>query len=583
MIKILVFFALIIIFPISVYCDMIYTNYVNREEFPVKITVPYYAPGTKTPKPLEIELQKGDMYEARKGKNGVVYPKYVLLPNLLTDLLPKECYYRDDKNRFDSVKKLENIERFTNIDRIPDDIVNLQKMLFTGCCEDIFYRHDKYVSLSSYEKRIFEKTIFVTNNFEKLAAMLSDPLADPDEDGFNNAKEAECDTNPLCYNELAVCPYRFRVDPQGNSVVTSYFSVINNSLTNYQVYLKIIDHSNDLYKPRLLISKTGYRTKTSDEIVSLDISPLSKEKIGFLAETDYLPNCLSTSISCYIKRDNLNITKSMYELIGEEEREKLSKDSIYVETDMHIGETHPVLVNHECALPSEPIITSPPDGSRFTSVKDIIFRWVDNGQKNKCDGDEMSCFAKVYRYDDSKNRFEVCEYINHLSNFRAKFKIDDDFYDFYVPGIFFWRVGKETESRSRTYSGWRWFIIGKEVAPVDNALLKLKKEVIHHKILLPKSKDDYFYWEHDFFGDYINLEEKKPYFGKSPFKMHFVEPLPNGIVQKAEEKIYFYPFYIEATTNNLPEPGIYTNRLVVSNGQTTLTNKHIFIIKQKIK
>ncbi|MBO7447859.1 hypothetical protein J6U78_05960 [bacterium] len=579
--KMMLFGLLTLLFPTSVYCGTIYTNYVNGEKFPVKITVPYYSSKSNHPRPIQIELQEGDLYEARSGKNGIIYPKYASLPNLLTNLLPKEYYDRDDKNRLSLIKKLENIERFTNIEKIPDDIVDIQKRLASNYCSDIFYRNDKYVSLSSYEKRIFEKTQFVTNHFVKLAATLSDPLADPDEDGFNNAKEAECDTNPLYYNELAICPHRFRVDPQGNSIVTGFFSVINNSQTNYQVYLQISDYSNDLYKPRLLLTKTGYKTKTFDEILSFDIASRSEEKIGFLAQTDCLPSYLSTSISCYVKRDNLSISKSMFDLIGEEERKKLNKKSMYVENDMNIGKIYPVLVNYECALPSKPIIISPADGARFSSIKEINFKWKDTDTKNKCDGDKASLFAKAYWYDEQNRKVKPCDYISNVSNARAKLKIDVDFYEFYVPGIFFWRVGKKTESKCVSYSKWNWFVIGKEVAPIDKATLKLKKDVVIHKILLPESKNDYFYWDHDFCRDYINLEEKKPYFGKQPFKMHFIEPLPKGIVQKIPKKIYFYPFYIEASTNNFILPGTYTNHLVVSNGQTVLTNKHIFIIKRK--
>ena len=579
----LTFSFIMLLTGINVHGDLIHTNYINREDFPVKITVPYYSSSNGSAVPLEIELQKGDMYEARDGRNGVVYPKYAVLPDSLTNLLPKYDYYRYDENRLDLIKKLENIERFADIDKIPADIVDLQIRLFNTCFTDIFYRRDNYMSLSSYEKKVLDKTILVTNNLKRLCNDLSDPSLDPDEDGFNNAKEAECNTNPLIYNELAICPYRFRVDPQDNAIVTSFFSVINNSSTNYQVYLKIGDHSNDLYKPRLLFLKTGYETKSFDEVLSFNISPGSEEKVGFLAETELLPNYLLTSIRCFIERDCPSISKSLYDLIGENERKKLGSDSIYVEKHMNIGEIYPVLVNHECPLPIKPIITSPADGVRFSSIKEINFRWKDSGTRNKCDGDKASLFAKVYWYDEKNKKIKPCNFIQNISNARAKVKIDADFYEFYVPGIFFWRVGKETESKCVAYSKWNWFVIGKEVAPIDKVTLKLKKDVVIHKIVLPESKRDYFYWNYDFCNDYINLEEKLPYFGKQPFKMHFIEPIPEGIVQKVPESIYFYPFYIETSTNYLPIAGVYTNHLVVSNGQTVLTNKHIFIIKRKFK
>lgn len=566
--------VLILIVSTYSYAGMIYTNYVNQEDFPVKITVPYYAPNSKKCEPLEIKLQKGDLYEARKGKNGIIYPKYSLLPDALLPLLPKEDYNRDNKNKLGAFQQLRNVERFINIDKIPADIVSLQKSTFNMTLDDLVNKRNIYQSLDVYDLKMLNKILAVTNNYESMVGTLSDPSADPDEDGFNNAKEAEFNTNPLIFNELAIGPSCFKVDPQNNLVVTSFFSVINNSLTNYQIYLKISNHSSvakDLFKPRLLL-KNGYKTKNLDEILSVEILSKSEEKIGFLAEREYLPLYFSLNIDCYVKKNNTDKIKPV------NENELYNEDSY-----AKIGSIEPVLVNYECPLPSKPVITSPVNGWRFILTKDINLRWKDNGKPNKCDGDIARYFVKIYRYDEGSQKMRSHDFLKKKSNFKAKFEVNDDFYEYYAPGIFFWRALKVTASECVSFSDWHWFVIGKEIGPRGDTMLKLKKDIVYHKIRIPTSKFEEVDWYYEFDENYINLYETTSYFGKPPFNMYFLEPLPKGIIKKEPHIKRFYTFYISADKDGHISVGTYTNHFVISDGKTTLTNMHIFSIKRSFE
>jgi len=561
---------LITIISLHSFADIIYTNYINREDFPIKITVPYYAPESKDQELLEIELQSGDMYEARAGKNGIIYPKYALLPDALWSLLPKGDSDRDDGNRLGTLQKLRNVERFTNIEKIPKDIVRSQKRAFEYKLNELTDKISQFKTLDSQDQKILNKMLILTNNYENVVEALSDPILDPDEDGFNNAKEAEYNTNPLIYNDLAIGPHYFKVDPQNNAVAKGYFSIINNSTTNRKVHLKLSDYSDgtkDLFKPRLQLVKNGYKTKKYGEILSFDISPKSEETVAFLAKTEYLPSYFQIHIDCYSAKNKLK------EIEGVAEKD-LRDENLYEK----IGRVSPVLVNYECPLPGKPIITSPKNGSRFCLLKGINFKWKDDGKINKCDGNLSSHNVQIYKYNDESKQLNSCNFLELKGEFKAKIDEHNDFYTYNAPGIFFWRALKVTESNCASFSDWQWFVIGKEVGPKDDAKLKLKNQIVYHKIQIPSSKFDAFDWEYEFDDNYINLHAKT-YYDKPPFNMFFIEPLPKGIIKKKPYNDKFYPFYIGVENRNMPT-GTYTNRFVISDGKITLTNEHIFIIRR---
>ncbi|MBR5623589.1 hypothetical protein IKW72_01085 [bacterium] len=551
------------------YGDIIYTNYINHEDFPVKITVPYYAPGTKSYKPLEIELSKGDLYEARKGRNGIVYAKYALMPDYVKEKLPKTSSH--DMGEISSrEKKLLMCESYSKLKRMPDEWINEKKREFNAALNDTGLTLTNTLLYRVHFKKLYS----LTNLSEKAVKNIADPQADCDGDGFNNAMEAECGSNPLVYNEIAVRPSALRIDVNRNKFLTNYFYVINNSTNTYHVFLEFLDHGTykEKFNPYLCLVGKEFSLKYNNLYYYFDIAPCCQETIAFINQSAYLPDYLSIHINCFAYKGNEISSEEVFN-----SRCGLNKEFVkYGDESYRIlefyGSVEPIICGYFSEPPNKPVITSPPNGSKFTNIDKVKFTW--RGDKSKNSDDGRSAYGIETYVIEEDGRVRRYDFLEQKSDFRAAFINWPQFYDYFAPRVFFWRVYKRAENQSVSYSDWQYLFIGKEVAPYDPSTLRIKDKVVKHKVKIGPFNDWCYYFNNCFINYKMRCHNKK-----EQFKAYFIEQLPLGILEIENDDNDFYPFHLESEGDRLAV-GTFTNHFVVSNGETTLTNMHIFIIKK---
>ena len=560
--------VLILIVSTYSYAGMIYTNYVNHEDFPVKITVPYYAPGTKSYKPLEIELNKGDLYEARKGRNGIVYAKYALMPEYVNKYLPKTTNH--DMGEISSrEKQLLMCESYSKLQRMPDQWMNEKKREYEAALNDTGLTLTNTLLYRVHFKRLYS----LTNLSENAIKNIVDPKADCDGDGFNNAMEAECGSNPLIYNEIAVRPSALRIDINGNKILTNYFYVINNSTNTYHVFLEFLDRGTckDKYTHDLFLAGKEFLLRHNNLCYYFDIAPNSQEKLAFINSSFNLPDYFSIFVKCYAyKGDELSPETVFNSKIGLLNNIPIGDEPYRILE--YYGTVEPIICGHFSEPPGKPVITSPPNGSKFTNIDKVKFTW--RGDKSKNSDDGRSAYGIETYVVEEGGRVRRYDFLEQKSDFRAAFINWPQFYDYFAPRVFLWRVYKRAENQSISYSDWQHLFIGKEVAPYDRSTLRIKDKVVKHKVKIGPFNDWCYYFKKCF----INF--KRVCHGKNEqFKTYFIEQLPLGILEIENDDNDFFPFHLESETDRLAV-GTFTNHFVVSNGETTLTNMHIFIIKK---
>ena len=603
--KILVL-CLTFLFAKFAFGSVILTNYVNRNDWPVKITVPYYAPKTSNPIPLEITLQPGDYYHPIRKKNGILFPKYTEAKKII------EKTIKDKEHKQQLPEILMSYENYLSVETMPQSWIEQSSNTFLYAKEWIEELLAKPEMREKY-KRQFEEEVCVTNIPESAFALLSDPKADPDGDGLTNAEEAYCNCNPLIKNRLIIKPAYFRVQPKGETIVTSYFEVVNLSTNTFHVYLGFQHIKYTVpWQPRLLDPETkniisnNYRPSYhlfADQINFLyfDLAPTTSKKVALLVDEAGLPFEIWGSIYCqayssgpYTPEEVLYALSRKYEdkknstVKNPVKYEKITGDNPLL---WKYGEAQPVLFDYVCPSTAKPILTSPPNGSCYTNISKVAFTW-DDDTKNKQirDGDYLSYSLESYSLQDRGNGFEISG-INRLEILEdreydifglesvtqkriAKFDsdIENTFYDYEVPCILAWRVSKVTSSSAYSHSDWGWVCVGTPIAPPDNTKLRLKKREVKHEMRAGK---DYIY---DFFDDYVFVYLYKNAYWNAKTEADFIKPLPEWI-KKVPSNSSKFPFSLEASPP-LDYRGVFTNYLVVTYLEQTVTNRHIFIVKR---
>ena len=212
-------------------------TYLNKNTEPIMLNIPFYENGNKTER--ELVLQPGDLYQPAKGKNGFIHKGYGLMPMAASNKMEKTDH-------------------------------NLPELWGT-------YR-EKIDLNKSFEK------------FEDDIKNIIDSQSDPDNDGLNNKNEYLAYSNPNVKNAVALLPHFVKIIPDGGTVLTGTFYIINLTNTNSCYEIAFVPPEDQQYVPKVVSKITSKRKYGNTLLYKFNLGPKQKIPINILFDSDFLPN-----------------------------------------------------------------------------------------------------------------------------------------------------------------------------------------------------------------------------------------------------------------------------------------------------
>lgn len=511
------YFFLLFLFLINFlsYSDDFY--FLNKYSESIILNVPFYENGSDRIKTMEYILKPGDLYQSVHGHNGFVHKNYGLMPNISSNVVQ----YQDSHVPY-LFSKVER-EREFNLFQEGSVSTNMPKWWIDKNREDYKNRKDfvkmQIDNLSEFKnkRKDFEDYNKEYKSLVETASIpinqLSDPLADPDQDGLNNREELRCGSNPLIKDSVVFTPHFLEIKPDGNSIITGRFDAINLTNTNTSHLVNFYSTNIKNYNPKIVCDEIKLKRFNYYEYFILNLKP--KQKISFLIlfEKEFIP---------YKYADfSLSLCTTEYDCIN----------NLYL-----------YFSQENCRTLDRPILKTPMNGSCYTSMKDVIFSWSGENEINeKDDFGELLYKPQFFALNTSKRNNYNFLLSSHESRAGTSLKIPKNNLSI-PPNIYIWRVIKQSNVSNPVASEWNWFSLGEEI--------KFDREA--------SSERDYH--EHGS-GNYTIIETRLgvPFSSVTTYAGNFSSQMPKGVkldVNEAGKTVIHGP---------CEEVGIFTNVFLITN------------------
>ena len=489
----------------------------------------------------DLLLGVGDVYEGADADGGILYPGYLLLPDIASNTAVRA--ERDEQEKCDddaswvfSPVEGKRIAEAMKANRLPEwwnERVIAEASVLQEC-------YDEFEDDDSGENFI---VIFKpVDNLDKGA--LDSPEGDPDGDGITNLDEMYSGTNPFVPNLLYLTPGIQEIDYSGGAVVTNVFYAINSTGTNVSCNLKVQMLLEDVFLNKAKVD--SIRPEISCELpyepdgigeIYVELPP-GKVKFYYVCDSEKLKNALLAPF--YVA---------------------LSVDDNFLQQISFF------------ALVQDPKLYSPSLGEKFKEVSDVRFSWkkgsgVPVSVSNFCD---RLFFNKIVG--------------NTFYNLSASVVMSNDFISAsdlnmkeLTPGGYVWCVRREVVKDWPIFSEWRWFSVGekiklKESSAVDRARLRNyssyyheKEETFFHELKIGK---DFAF----FLADNYKQSEWKKNMGKTnEFAVKSKLDLPKGL------RLDNY-LNMPAVIGKPEESGVFTNYFTIGKAYTRKTQRHVFKVE----
>lgn len=411
------------------------TDYLNENEAPVVIKVPYYEKGAKEPVEMELTLQPGDLYKSRPGKNGLVYEKYGLVEKTFTEFVKKErptpvVKARDGRDRLN--ERYEKYLEGQKSEKMPKEWVKEYRDNFSYKLKYVERDIEMETRARDAKKvRSLEKAKAFLQSISSRIDDLEDPASDPDQDGLDNRTEFMRGTNPFLKDYVFAYPMYYEVVYDHSPVVTGTFYLVN----SLKVPVKI-EWENHLYRfsdfYKLNVSING---RSIPEVIELPAASTNRLDCCFNAEA--FPRYFDEAYDI-----------DFYDVTNE-----YNGASFKVKFHTYEDNSRPL---------TSPVITKPDKGSLFSGNEAFTCGWEEpEGKAMKKDSSERMHY-RVQFVDPFGEKGErdfkigVNAFVKRHQNLKA---------DEFKQGTYFWRANKQDRFHAPVSSDWSWFAIGREVAP----------------------------------------------------------------------------------------------------------------------
>ena len=489
----------------------------------------------------DLLLGVGDVYEGADTEGGILYPGYLLLPDIASNTAVRA--ERDEQEKCDddaswvfSPVEGKRIAEAMKANRLPE----WWKERVIAEASELKECYDEFDDDDSEEEGIaFSKPVV---NLDESA--LDSTEGDPDGDGITNLDEMYSGTNPFVPNLVYLSPGVQEVDYSGGAVVTNVFYAINSTGTNVSCNLKVQMLLEDVFLNKAKVD--SIRPEISCELpyepdgigeIYVELPP-GKVKFYYVCDSEKLKNALLAPF--YVA---------------------LSVDDNFLQQISFF------------ALVQNPKLYSPSLGEKFKEVSDVSFSWekgsgVPVAISNFCD--------RLFLYKVVGNTSHDLSTTVVLSN---DFISASDLYGKELAsGGYVWGIRREVIKDWLVFSEWRWFSVGERIklrkndeagrARVKNysSYYHEKEETFFHEIQVGKNfifllSDDY------------KLSEWKKKFGKAnDFAVSLKFDLPKGLKLDSNARL-------SAVSGKPEESGVFTNYFIITKDGKEKAQRHVFIVE----
>jgi|GEM_PF-2321015 hypothetical protein len=486
-------------------------------------------------------LGVGDVYEGADTEGGILYPGYLLLPDIASNTAVRA--ERDEQEKCDddaswvfSPVEGKRIAEAMKANRLPE----WWKEKVIAEASELKECYDEFDDDDSEEEGIaFSKPVVNLDESD-----LDSPDGDPDGDGISNLEEMYSGTNPFVPNLVYLSPGVQEVDYSGGAVVTNVFYAINSTGTNVSCNLKVQMLLEDVFLNKAKVD--SIRPEISCELpyepdgigeIYVELPP-GKVKFYYVCDSEKLKNALLAPF--YVA---------------------LSVDDNFLQQISFF------------ALLQDPKLYSPSLGEKFKEVSDVSFSWekgsgVPVAISNFCD--------RLFLYKVVGNTSHDLSTTVVLSN---DFISASDLYGKELAsGGYVWGIRREVIKDWLVFSEWRWFSVGERIKlrkndEADRARVKNyssyyheKEETFFHEIQVGKNfifllSDDY------------KLSEWKKKFGKAnDFAVSLKFDLPKGLKLDSNARL-------SAVSGKPEESGVFTNYFIITKDGKEKAQRHVFIVE----
>lgn len=419
-------------------CSGTTDTYLNKYDLPVVIKVPYYKTEESKPEFIDITLEPGDLYEGHKGRNGHVYKKYGLMPDIMEKYTGKfeesqNVHKKDIRAALDA--EYAGFLEGMSAETMPEDWVNEQKEKYdsyVGLIQRMIEINTNLITTTSDEIMInflqkkvdkYVSDYISATNIQGRVNDLIAPENDPDNDGINNRTEFYRGSNPWMEDYITAYPRIVKITPDGNTVATGCFYIVNVLQTNITVKLENV------------LNRTG-EPKYFLKFV--------KEQNSVITNVFNIDACSTNRV--YLLVNALNFPKFFYEAY------KISvcfTNKCYSEIKLYTPGDYSKKLK-------KPIDLRPKNGTKFEKLEKLSVCWKD---------DENDTNENNYVRIEYKPQFISIDHGIYAPTYDVvKKSVSYDIHE--TPyGISIWRVRKKDAFSNPVNSDWNWFAVGREIAP----------------------------------------------------------------------------------------------------------------------
>lgn len=489
----------------------------------------------------DLLLGVGDVYEGADAEGGILYPGYLLLPDIASNTAVRA--ERDEQEKCDddaswvfSPVEGKRIAEAMKANRLPE----WWKEKVIAEASELKECYDEFDDDDSGENCIvISKPV---DNLDKGA--LDSPEGDPDGDGITNLDEMYSGTNPFVPNLLYLTPGIQEIDYSGGAVVTNVFYAINSTGTNVSCNLKVQMLLEDVFLNKAKVD--SIRPEISCELpyepdgigeIYVELPP-GKVKFYYVCDSEKLKNALLAPF--YVA---------------------LSVDDNFLQQISFF------------ALVQDPKLYSPSLGEKFKEVSDVRFSWekgsgVPVAISNFCDRLFLYKVVGNTSHDLSTTVVLSNDFISASALYGKEF----------ASGGYVWGIRREVIKDWLVFSKWKWFSVGERIKlrkkdEADRARVRNyssyyheKEETFFHEIQVGKNfifllSDDY------------KLSEWKKKFGKAnDFAVSLKFDLPKGLKLDSNARL-------SAVSGKPEESGVFTNYFIITKDGKEKAQRHVFIVE----
>ena len=518
--------------------DTVKSKFINTHNNPISINVEYYDGSDDKTTIRQLILEPGSLYVPGKNSNGYVYKKYALMPQLAEELIrresAKEVYLTTKISTKDErLSFAEKLYSDLSSSRMPEDWISKNVKEYQDLLSNKKNRLDKLLE-KNQERGNWD---FAVNDLKKdvaslleieddAFAKLSDPMADPDKDGLINREELRSNKNPLIKDTVVFSPANIEIVNGGGSVLTGRFAIINLTDTN-AVYRFSLDGNvmDKRFCPKLICLNMPNLKPEENTTYSLSFEPKQTIEFLLLFDKGFMPTSIEDNYSLSIFN---NGTAKLF-----------STDDYGIKLD-------------------KPILLNPKDGQCITSLKNFTFSWKSGDKFARKDWMVPNYYLPEFHMIDGNIDNSAFNFLISEDEFA---KIDKGWEDRVPPGIYVWRVVKQTDFSNPVSSDWGWFAIGEEI--FTNNKIESSEGSNHETI-----NNDEIY------EVVVGKEFDFPIYGSSNFsKSKFEQPLPKGFKYFRDDNGIWH-LNIKAE-----QAGISTNMLYSTKNGKPVRTKHYFVVR----